>query len=329
MSSDFHISDQVQNHFSFLFNDYGYQIVDKGVDSKTFGNQWVTLRSGDIYLDFILDRRDEAIDILLWYKNDRSKHINLGQIFKFLTNDLEWFKYGRPYFIPRPFIQGEENITDWQIKRLAELTTVMWPKIEEVAIPKSRLNIEYHEFDRKRKEIYEKNKDDIWDTYKLDSKLVPKDRGDLKFNESVKRSFGFLIDDLDFVLTQPSDLFLRFESKSSPVIYVNVFHTKNMFRLGIHTAIKQDPDAFEKDYSLDEFSRLSGKSLDPWPLFAKDHLSVSKNVAILADHFNSLCSAVIEHDISVFERLEAQRINYAYEVVDKWLEQEKHNPLST
>jgi hypothetical protein len=309
-----------------LFNDYGYQIVDKGVDSKTFGNQWVILRSGDIYLDFVLDRRDTAIDILFRYKNDRSKYINLGQIFKFLTNDLEWFKYGRPYFIPGPMIQGEENITDWQIKRLAELTTVLWPKIEEVAIPKSRLNMEYYEFDRRRKEIYENNIDDIWDTSKFASKFVPQDHGELKFNESVKRSFGFLFDDLDFALTQPSDLFSRFESKTSPIIYVNVFHTRNMFRLGIHTALKHDPDVFEKDYSLGEFSRLSGKSLDPWPLFSKDHISVAKNVGILADHFNSLCTAVIEHDISVFERLESQRMNYAYEVVEKLLEKEKHNP---
>ena len=329
MASDFHISNQVQNHFSFLFNDFGYQIVDKGVDSKTFGNQWVTLRSGEIYVDFILDRRDDFISVLFRYKNDRSRHIDLGQIFKFLTNDLDWLSLGRPYFIPRPFIQGEENMCDWQIKRLAELTMVMWPEIEDVVTPKTQLNMEYYTFDKKRKEIYEKNKDDIWDQYRFISEYIPQDRGDLKFEESVKKSFGYLVDEFDFVLNQPSELFSRFESNSSPIIYVNVFHTRNMFRLGIHTGIRHDPHVFENDYSLDEFSKHLGASLDPWPIISKRQLSVLKDVSILAEHFNSLCAPVVEHDISIFGLLEAQRINYAYEVVNKWVEKEKHNPRST
>jgi hypothetical protein len=329
MSEDCLMADQVQNHFSFLFSDYDYKIWDKNNSSETANDVGVTLYSGDIYVDIFRDWRDDFVSILFRYKNDRRNHIDLGEVFRFLTNDLEWFMPGRPYYVPRPFNNGEENIVGWQLKRLAELTQPMWPKIEKTVTPKSKLNTEFREFKGKRTKFYAENEHEIWDTYKLVAKFVPKDRGELKFKEAVRESFGFLVDELDFVLTQPSVLFSRFESKSSPVIYVNVFHTKNMFRLGIHTAIKHDPDIFEKDYSLDELSRLLGKSLDPWPLFSKDHLSVSKNVAILADHFNLLCLAVIEHDISVFERLEAQRINYAYEVVEKWLEQEKHNPRST
>jgi len=107
MAVDFHISYQVQNHFSFLFNDYGYQIVDRGVDSKTFGNQWETLRSGDIYIDFILDRRDDYISVLFKYKNDRNKHIDLGQVFKFLTGDQKWL-ISSPY-VNIPFLVPVES----------------------------------------------------------------------------------------------------------------------------------------------------------------------------------------------------------------------------
>ena len=329
MSSDFQVSDQVQNHFSFLFSEYDYQIMDKEISSETSKDNGVTLYSGDIYVDIFRDWRDNFVTILFRYKNNKINHIDLGEVFRFLTNDLEWFMPGRPYYVPRPFNGGEENIVGWQIKRLAELTQPMWPKIEKTVTPKSTLNMEFREFKRKRTKVYEENEPEIWDTYKLVAKFVPKDRGELKFKEAIKKSFGFLVDELDFELTQPSDLFSRFESKTSPVIYVNVFHTKNMFRLGIHAGIKEKSDRYENDYTLEEIATLQEKTLDPWPLFSKDHLSVSKNAAILADHFKSLCSAVIEHDISVFERLEAQRINYAYEVVEKWLEQEKHNPRST
>ena len=328
MASDFHISNQVQNHFSFLFNDYGYQTVDKGVDSKTFGNQWVTFRSGDIYVDFILDRRDDYISVLFRYKNDRNNHIDLGQAFKFLTGDKEWLN-SSPYYIPRPFIKGEENITNWQIRRLAELTKIMWPEIEETVTPKSRLNLEYLEFVSKRNEYYEQNKDDIWDSYRFISDYIPEDRGALQFEVSVKNAFGFLVDEYNFSMKQPSELFSRFESKSSPIIYVNIFHTRNMFRLGIHTGIKHDLYIFEKDYSLDEFSKLLGITIDPWPIISNEASSVSRGVETLASFFNKLCMSVIDHDISIFDRLEEQRVNYAYELLDKWIEKEKHNPRST
>jgi hypothetical protein len=329
MSFDYHMQDLVQNHFSFLLIDYDYQILVKDISSETSKDNGVTLYSGDIYVDIFRDWRDSFVSILFRYKNDRSKHIDLGEVFKFLINDLEWHVPGRPYYVPRPFNGGEEKIVGWQLKRLAELTQPMWPKIEKAVTPKTQLNKEFKKFSRIRKDIYEKNEDEIWDIYKLVSKYVPQDRGELKFKEAVKKSFRFLIDEADFVLTQPSDLFSRFESKFSPVIYVNVFHTRNKFRLGIHAGIKHDPDIREKDFSLDEFSSLLEKTLDPWPLFSTNPMSVSKNVDILAKHFNSLCATVVEHDTSIFDRLEDQRINDAYELVDKWVEKEKHNPRST
>jgi len=206
---------------------------------------------------------------------------------------------------------------------------MMWPEIEETVTPKSRLNLEYLEFVSKRKEYFEQNKDDIWDSYRFISDYIPEDRGDLQFEVSVKNAFGFLVDDYNFSMKQPSELFSRFESRSSPIIYVNIFHTRNMFRLGIHTGIKHDLYIFEKDYSLDEFSKLLGITIDPWPIISNEASSVSKDVETLASFFNKLCMSVIDHDISIFESLEEQRVNYAYELLDKWIEKEKHNPRST
>ena len=326
MSFDYHMQDLVQKHFSFLFSDYDYQILVKDISSETSKVKGITLYSGDIYVDIFRDWRDSFVSIFFRYKNDRTKHIDLGEVFKFLINDLEWYVPGRPYYVPRPFSGGEEKIVGWQLKRLADLTQPMWPKIEKAVTPKSKLNKEFNKFTRIKKGVYEEKEDEIWDTYKLVSKFVPQDREDLNFKDAVMKSFGFLIDDHDYVLTQPSDLYSRFESKSSPVIYMNVFHTRNMFRLGIHTGIKYDTEIYEKDYSLDEFSTFFGKSLNPWPLFAKNPLSVLKNADILADHFNYLCSSVVGHDVSIFDRLEEQRINEAYDLVNKWAEKEKINP---
>jgi len=329
MPADSQIADQVLRHFSFLFNDYDYKIVDKDISSETSKDIGVTLHSGDVYVDIFRDWRDDFVCILFRYKNDRTKHIDLAEIFKFLTNDMELSYQRSPYYLPRPFVSDEENVVGWQIKRLAALTEVMWSHFEEVVIPKSQLNREFIKFKAKRKEILEKNSDEFFDTYKLLSKFVSIERGDLKFSVAVKKSFGFLIDEFEFELSQPSDLFSRFESKSSPIIYVNVFHMRNKFRIGIHTGIKNDRERYEKDYSLDEFSKLSGKPLDPWPLFSNDQLSVSRNVEILAKHFKNHCESVINHEISVYDRLEEQRINFAFDVVNKWVEQEKHNPRST
>ena len=70
--------------YQFLIEDFGMIKVNEGLDSKNFGNFYITLSSKDFLLDYINDR--SFLDIHIRSKMDPSNLIRLSVLKNYLYN---------------------------------------------------------------------------------------------------------------------------------------------------------------------------------------------------------------------------------------------------
>jgi hypothetical protein len=131
------------------------------------------------------------------------------------------------------------------------------------------------------------------------------DRCTLKFSEAVKENFGFL-EDHGLNLVRCTATFVHYESSR---IYVNVYHGRKSFEIGIEIGEIRTKIPEESSFSISEIIRLLERGkIDQYRNFAaRSAASVMKGVQQLAELFCSYVEMGLLEQVGLFVRLRKQR----------------------
>lgn len=105
----------IKRRFSFLTNDYHFQVVEELYAPEAFGNSLVQFRSTNVEITVVLDRGQVQVDIAP-YPNVPNYRFGLPTLVEYLAPESG----ETDYVYPGELTDYDEKI-DWQINRLATL----------------------------------------------------------------------------------------------------------------------------------------------------------------------------------------------------------------
>jgi hypothetical protein len=133
------------------------------------------------------------------------------------------------------------------------------------------------------------------------------DWGQLGFVPEVLSAFSFLSTDYGFAPIRVETTFVRYESAS---LFVNVYHGRRSFELGVEIGLLQKSPGTQEDwFSIGDIMDLTGvREKHRYTFFqASTRERVTMLIPRLAEYVKEYAKPIFEGDLQIFERLEDLR----------------------
>jgi hypothetical protein len=154
-----------------------------------------------------------------------------------------------------------------------------------------------------------------------DGKPMPRfqagpDRAQLEFVDVVRSGFEFL-ERRGFKVARSEQTFVRFESNR---VFVNVFHGRGSYELGVEIGPCERAADAEVSYSLLEIVLLNGDPnvLGHWPIQVSTSDATARGVARLAELTSAYADAALEGNDHEFTRLATQSARQSRELTESY-----------
>lgn len=137
-------------------------------------------------------------------------------------------------------------------------------------------------------------------------KVTTINRSNLRFAEEIQKHLSFLTKQYTFNVVFTNHTFVRFESD---LVFVNVYHGRSSYELGIEIGRLGFPDEMAQGYTLSELIQLadSDKSAKFKLFAARTPDTVRKGVLQLARLFRTYADKALCGDHAIFGKLHRQR----------------------
>lgn len=141
-------------------------------------------------------------------------------------------------------------------------------------------------------------------------------RTHLGFAEEVQNAFGFLVRELNYRCVAREPTFVRYESDQ---VFVNVYHGRASYELGVEIGRLDSPGEAQHGYTLAELMRLVDPESEAGYRYVTARTAglVEQGVAHLSELFRRYAGAALQGEADTFAQLHEQRRRWNHEYANE------------